>query len=169
MHARITLEWGLPSRMVKTTSTTSLQRASSLFEWLTDSDMRLVNTFMDEDTGRITTTDDWNTGSPSQIDFVISSSSLVCVDTGVDEHMDFATDHRPVWANFHFAAPTLGPKFLPQRVPRAPRCRLETWLWIACIGTGDSTGGRAHSPRFAWTSLETDSHGFVLVYGCMAE
>ena len=74
----------------------SLQRASSLFEWLTDSDLRLVNTFMDEDIGQIRTRDDWNTGSPSQIDFVISSSSLVCVDTGVDEHMDFATDHRLV-------------------------------------------------------------------------
>ena len=69
----------------------SLQRASSLFQWPTNSDMRLGNTFMDEDNGWITTRDDWNTGSPSQIDFVISSSSLVCVDTGVDEHMDFAT------------------------------------------------------------------------------
>ena len=49
----------------------SLQRASSLFEWLTDCDVRLVNTFM-EDNGRITTRDDWSTGSPSQIDFVIS-------------------------------------------------------------------------------------------------
>ena len=98
----------------------SLQRTSSLLEWLTDSDMRLVNTFMDEDTGRITTRDDWNTGSLSQIDFVISSSSLVCVDTGVDEHMDFATDHRPVSAIFHFGAPTPGPMFSPQRVPRAP-------------------------------------------------
>ena len=58
-----------------------LQRTSSLFEWLTDSDLRLVNTFMGEDIGRITTRDDWNAGSPSQIDFVISSSSLVCVDT----------------------------------------------------------------------------------------
>ena len=84
------------------------------------SDLRIVNTFMDEDIGRITTRDDWNTGSPSQIDFVISSRSLVCVDTGADEHMDFATDHRPVWATFHFAAPTPGPTFSPQRVPRAP-------------------------------------------------
>ena len=56
----------------------SLQRASSLFEWLTDSDLRLVNTFMDEDMGRITTRDDWNTGSPSQIDFVISSNFGLC-------------------------------------------------------------------------------------------
>ena len=31
----------------------SLQRATSLFEWLTDSDLRLVNTFMDDDIGRI--------------------------------------------------------------------------------------------------------------------
>ena len=80
----------------------SLQRASSLFEWLTDSDLRLVDTFMDEDMGRITSRNDWNTGSPSQIDFVISSNSLVCVDTGVDEHMELATDHRPVWAALRF-------------------------------------------------------------------
>ena len=39
----------------------SLQRASSLFEWFTDSDLRLVNTTMDEDMGRITTRNDWNT------------------------------------------------------------------------------------------------------------
>ena len=98
----------------------SLQRATSLFEWLTDSDLRLVNIFMDEDIGRITTRDDWNTGSPSQIDFVISSRSLVCFDTGVDEHVDSATDHQPVWATFHFGAPTPGPTLSPQRVPRAP-------------------------------------------------
>ena len=99
-------------------------------------DMRLVNTFMDEDTGRITTRDDWNTGSPSQIDFVISSNSLVCVDTGVDEFVDFATDHRPVWANFHFAAPTLGPMLSPQRFPRAPLGWKAGPLWsdaVACF------------------------------------
>ena len=98
----------------------TLQRASSLFEWQTDNDLRLVNTFMDEDSGRITTRNDWNTGAPSQIDFVISSSSLACVDTGVDEHMEFATDHRPVWANFHFVEPTLGRRFSSQQGPRAP-------------------------------------------------
>ena len=38
----------------------------------------------------------------------------------------------------------------------------DTWLWIACRGTGDSTGGRAHRPR---TSLETGSQGSVLVHG----
>ena len=110
-------------------------------------------TFMDEDTGWITTREDWNTGSPYQIDFVISSSSLVC-DTGVDEHMDFATG-----------------SFISQR-KRLGNTRdvdSKTWLWIACIGTGDSTGGRAHSPRFAWLSWETDLHGFVLVYVCIAE
>ena len=80
----------------------SLQRASSLFEWLTDSDLRLVNTFMDEDTGRITTRDDWNTGSPSQIDFVISSNSLA------------------VWATLRFDEQTPGPTFTSQRVHRAP-------------------------------------------------
>ena len=98
----------------------SLQRASSLFEWLTDSDLRLVNTFMDEDMGRITTRNDWNTGSPSQIDFVISSNSLVCVDTGVDEHMEFATDHRPVWAAFRFDEQRPAPSLATQRAPRAP-------------------------------------------------
>ena len=93
----------------------TLQRASSVFEWLTDCDLRLVNTFMDEDNGRITTRNDWNTGSPSQIDFVISSSSLVCIDTGVDEHMGFATDHRLVWANFQFSVPMPESLFSPQK------------------------------------------------------
>ena len=37
----------------------------------------------------------------------------------------------------------------------------ETWLWFACIGTGDSTGGRAHSHEMG---LETDSHGYELVF-----
>ena len=78
-----------------------------------------MNTFMDEDIARITTKDDWNTGSPSQIDFVMSSSSLVGVDTGVDEHMNFTTDHGPVWATFQFAALASVQSFSPQKVPRA--------------------------------------------------
>ena len=98
----------------------TLQRASSLFEWLTDRDLRLVNTFMDDERGRITTRDDWSTGSTSQIDFVISSSSLICVDTGVDEHMDFTSDHRPVWANFQFTASMPELMFPSQQGPRVP-------------------------------------------------
>ena len=134
----------------------TLQRASSVFEWLTDCDLRLVNTFMDDDTGRITTRNDWSTDSPSQIDFIISSSSLVCLDTGVDEHMDFTTDHRPVWANFQFSASTSEPMISSQKGPRAPRnwkpgptwdaaAVCFDWNWTAdwsivsykwCIGSG---------------------------------
>ena len=36
-----------------------------------------------------------------------------------------------------------------------------TWLWFACKGTGDSTGGRARSHDMG---LETDSHGYELVF-----
>ena len=75
---------------------------------------------MDADTGRITTRNDWNTDSPSQIDFVIASSSLVCTDTGVDEQMVFASDHRPVWATFQSTAQTSEPMITAQKVPRAP-------------------------------------------------
>ena len=99
----------------------TLQRASSLFEWLTDCDLRLVNTFMDDEMGRITTRDDWSTGSTSQIDFVISSSSLICVDTGVDEHMDFTSENRPVWAIFQFTTQSPMPMFSTLQGPRAPR------------------------------------------------
>ena len=67
----------------------SLQRATSLFEWLTDGDVRLVNTFMDEDIGLISTRDDWNTGYLSQIDSVISRSFFDGVDTDLEEQMDF--------------------------------------------------------------------------------
>ena len=31
----------------------------------------------------------------------------------------------------------------------------ETWLWFACRGTGDSTGGRAHSHERAWRLIRT--------------
>ena len=75
---------------------------------------------MDADTGRITTRNDWNTDSPSQIDFVIACSSLVCTDTGVDEQMVFASDHRPVWATFQSTAQTSEPMITAQKVPRAP-------------------------------------------------
>ena len=64
---------------------------------------------MDEDFGRMTTRDDWNIGCPSQI--VISSSSLICVGTGVGEHMNFATDHILVWATFPPQRQRLGPRF----------------------------------------------------------
>ena len=76
---------------------------------------------MDDEMGRITTRDDWSTGSTSQIDFVISSSSLICVDTGVDEHMDFTSDHRPVWAIFQFTAQSPMPMIPTLQGPRAPR------------------------------------------------
>ena len=120
----------------------TLQRASSVFEWLTDCDFRLVNTFMDDDTGRITTRNDWNTDSPSQIDFIISSSFLVCLDTGVDEHMDFTTDHRPVWANFQFTAQTSEPALPARKGPRAPRC----WK------PGPTWGFAANCFDWNWTS-----------------
>ena len=83
-----------------------------------------MNTFMDEDIARITTKDDWNTGSPSQIDFVMSSSSLVGVDTGVDEHMNFTTDHGPVWATFQFAALASVQSFLTAEDPSSI-CEME--------------------------------------------
>ena len=115
--------------------------------------MRLVNIFMDEDTGRIITRDDWNTGSPSQIDFVISSSSLVCVDTGVDEHMDFATDHRSVLGRSFHLSGFLVHRWVGRRDPHG------VTLLLVSIGIGHQTDQTSVPNGVSWSQSTSSEKG----------
>ena len=141
----------MPSRIMLTTSTNLLCNARPVFEMLTDSDTRLGNTSMNEkhwmDHHKMI-------GTLALLfrSIVISSSSVVC-DADVDEHMVLL----------------MAESFRSANVWTTLVLSLSSWLWTACTGTGDSTGGRAHSPRFAWPCWETESHGFLRVNGCMAE
>ena len=82
--------------MRKAHTVTNAERAASLQHFLLDTQLRLINTFVDPKS-QLCIRANWNGQGASQIDFLAVSFSLAVEEVAVDQFLSFATDHKLIW------------------------------------------------------------------------
>ena len=102
-------------------------RAPLLHDFLCRHGLFLANTFDDEQ-HQLHTRYNWSRFGGAQIDFLAISFSVACLDAGVDESMEFSSDHRMIWARTrqHLAVARRSNRLAPRNwIPS------ESWLSVA--------------------------------------
>ena len=136
------------------------ERAGLLLEFLARHNLYLANTWANERTAELMVTRiAWDQTSAGQVDFIAASSSLRLLDTAVDGHTAFSTDHFAVHAEF------AGPAAPPERHERRPT--MLNWKpagsWFEHAAAMDWKWSDWDACRKQWSTLTTEHRDPAIV------